>query len=894
MGDGALISDPDQLLVYESDGLTQYRFPPAAVVLPGGSQELQEVVRILHQEEWPFVPRGAGTGLSGGALAVDGAVVVATTRMNRILELDAENRMARVEPGVINAHLTREAAPYGLYYAPDPSSQSACTLGGNVAENSGGPHCLKYGVTSRYVRRLQVVLPSGNLVELTRGDGRFRGEGHFPLDLAGLFVGSEGCFGILTQIEVDLLPMPEGVRTLLAMFDSLEEAGQAVSGIIGAGLLPAALEIMDQETIRAVEDSIFAAGYPRDAGAALVVEFDGVEAGLDGEVAAAREHCGRAGATQIRTAATAQDREALWKGRKKAFGAMGRIAPDLLVQDATVPRTRLPQVLARIGEIGRSHGLRVANVFHAGDGNLHPNLLFDRNDPDELARVEVASREMMEVCIEAGGTITGEHGVGLDKRRYLPLVLSPAVLETMARVKEVFDPQSLCNPGKVLPDEYALLGKGSQARTRRPVPEPGARSPWAGEGGPPPGLGDNGAEQEVIRDRVARLLGQEAVLGSKGTPSPVMVAPANLEEAGALLRVAAEEGWPVRPTGGGGRTPVSALSAPQLLLSTSRLERVVHYEPADLTMEVEGGMDLGQLDRVLEPEAQWLPLDPPGDETATLGGVMAQGLPGPLVAGFGHPRDLLLGMTVVDGQGRILELGGRVVKNVAGFDLVRLLCGSRGALGFIGRVAMRLHPRPETDRTMVWFRPGVLEALNLGHRLRRMPFPVSALELVSGSEGMSESGGAEGARVLLRLTGGREVVSRVEAAAREACGEATTTHDGEASRVFWRRQAREEGEQAAIRISVRPSELEGCLDRAGWLPKARGKGRVQGGFAVHLTTGLLRMWETEGRAQPASPPTQGPALEEGGAQDRELTRRLIQVFDPAGVLPGRWEEERHE
>ncbi len=454
VGERAVITDPERLLVYESDGLTQYRYPPSAVVLPASVGELQRVIRTLHEADRPFVARGAGTGLSGGALAVDGAVVVTTTRMNRILEVDVETRRARAEPGAINAHLTTAAAPFGLYYAPDPSSQSACTLGGNVAENSGGPHCLKYGVTTRYVTGLTVVLPDGELLRLGG-----MGQETPGLDLVGLFVGSEGCFGVVAEIEVQLLPRPEGVRTLLALFDSLEEAATAVSRIIETGLLPAALEIMDQATIQAVEDSVFAAGIPRDAAAALVVEFDGIEVTLDAEMAAAREICQDSGAREVRTAAQAEEREALWKGRKKAFGAMGRIAPDLMVQDATVPRSRLPQVLAQIGEIGRRYDLLVANVFHAGDGNLHPNLLFDRNDPDELRRVEEASREIMEVCIEAGGTITGEHGVGLDKRKYLPLVLSHSVLEAMGQVKAAFDPDGRCNPGKVLPDEYLISTK---------------------------------------------------------------------------------------------------------------------------------------------------------------------------------------------------------------------------------------------------------------------------------------------------------------------------------------------------------------------------------------------------------------------------------------------------
>jgi len=460
VGQDGVIVDPDRLLVYESDGLTQYRHPPCGVVLPRSTEEVSRVLALLREEGRSFVPRGAGTGLSGGALAVDGALVVGTARMDRVLELDPANRRARVQPGVVNAELTRRTLPHGLVYAPDPSSQSACTLGGNVAENSGGPHCLKYGVTNRYVTGLTVVLPDGDVVEL---GGMAQGES--GLDLVGVFVGSEGCFGIATEIEVALVPEPPAVRTLLALFRSIEDAGRAVTEIMARGMLPAALEIVDAETIRAVEASIFAAGYPTDAGAALVVEFDGMERGLEAELEAALDCCRRFGATQLRTAADEEERLALWQGRKKAFGAMGRLAPDLLVQDATVPRTRLPDVLRSIGEIGERYGLLVANVFHAGDGNLHPNLLFDRRDPEELARVEAASREIMEVCIQAGGTITGEHGVGIDKRGYMRRICTDGVLEAMAGVRAAFDPEGRSNPGKVLPDGFGPGAAGERPRT---------------------------------------------------------------------------------------------------------------------------------------------------------------------------------------------------------------------------------------------------------------------------------------------------------------------------------------------------------------------------------------------------------------------------------------------
>ncbi|MBT8487518.1 MAG: FAD-binding protein [Gemmatimonadetes bacterium] len=459
VGDDHVITDPNRLLVYESDGLSAYRVRPRAVVLPASTEEVAEVVRVLHAAEIEIVPRGAGTGLSGGALPTPDGVVVGTARMNRVLEIDARDRIARVQPGVVNARLTDATRPHGLYYAPDPSSQSTCTLGGNVAENSGGPHCLKYGVTTRYVTGLTVVLAGGEVVRLG-GAGREVADG---LDLVGLFVGSEGCFGIATEIEVRLLPLAEGVRTLLGIFDTMEAAGHAVTSIIASGLMPAAVEIVDKATIRAVEASVFAAGYPTDAGAALVIEFDGTEEGLDADADRAEACCLAAGAREVRRARSEEERLGLWKGRKKAFGAMGRIAPDLLVQDATVPRTRLPEVLAKITEIGVRYDLQIANVFHAGDGNLHPNLLFDRADPDQMARVEAASHEIMSLCVDVGGTITGEHGVGVDKRGYMTLVHNEVELDMLRRVRRVFDAEGLFNPGKVIPDEEidAVAGVGA-------------------------------------------------------------------------------------------------------------------------------------------------------------------------------------------------------------------------------------------------------------------------------------------------------------------------------------------------------------------------------------------------------------------------------------------------
>ncbi len=446
VGDDAIITDPDALLVYETDALPAHRARPRAVLLPRTHDAVVASVRSLARAGVPFAARGAGTGLSGGAIALDDGVVVSLARMNRILSLDPVNRVARVEAGVVNARLNAAARPHGLRYAPDPSSEPVCTIGGNIAENSGGPHCLKYGVTMNHVLGLDVVLTDGSTVHLGGADRDTVG-----LDLLGLFIGSEGTFGIATAIEVRLTPLPDAVETLLALFDHVNDASRAVSAIIAAGLLPAALEMVDRQAILAVEGSPYGAGMPTDIEGALVIEFDGPAAGPAEDAERARAICTRNHAREVRRAETEAERSRLWHARKKAYGAMGRLAPDLLVQDATVPRSRLPATMARVYEIADRYGLRVSNTFHAGDGNLHPKILFDRREPETVELVARASKEIMLACVEAGGTITGEHGVGLDKRDYMGLIYGPAELGAMRAVRHVFDPLGLANPGKVIP-----------------------------------------------------------------------------------------------------------------------------------------------------------------------------------------------------------------------------------------------------------------------------------------------------------------------------------------------------------------------------------------------------------------------------------------------------------
>ncbi len=434
-----------ELLAYESDGLPGYHRRPSIAVFPGSRDETIEVIRLLARSGTAFVPRGAGTGLSGGALA-DDVVLLGLHRLKGIIDMDVARLRATVEPGVVNAALNKRLAPYGVFYAPDPSSEAACTIGGNVAENSGGPHCLKYGVTLNHVLAATVVLPDGEIVEL--GD---RDEGMEGYDLLGAFVGSEGCFGVALDITVRLTRKPAAVRTALADFTSIADAAHATSAIIASGIVPAALEFMDSGTIRVVESSIFAAGYPADAAAILLIEVDGSVESAASEMDIVRKLCTDCGARSVRVAADEAERARLWQGRKKAFGAMGRLAPNLAVQDAVIPRTRLTEVLAQIHAIADTHGVTVCNVFHAGDGNLHPNISYDAGDPDQAQRVHQAMSAMMKACVDAGGSITGEHGVGLDKLQYMPLLFDESTLSAMCDLRSAFDPDRRANPGKVIP-----------------------------------------------------------------------------------------------------------------------------------------------------------------------------------------------------------------------------------------------------------------------------------------------------------------------------------------------------------------------------------------------------------------------------------------------------------
>lgn len=445
VGQENVLTSNAELRAYDCDAYAPEKRYPDAVVLPQDTEQVARIVKLCNRLKVPFIPRGAGTGLSGGATATEGGVIISTTKLNRILEVDIPNRRLTAQAGVVNVYLTKAVKKDRLHYAPDPSSQGACTVGGNVAENAGGPHTLKYGVTTNHITGLTMVLPDGDIVHLGG-----KAEDTPGYDLVGLVVGSEGTMGLVTEVIIRLTPLPQSVRTLLAVFETVDQATQTVSDMIAVGMLPAALEMIDTFIIKACEEA-FHLGFPLDAEAVLIIEVDGLEVGLDAEAARARQIAERNGAREVRQASTDLERALLWKARKQAFGALGRLGKAMVTHDGVIPRTKLPQVLREVRAIAHRHGLEVGNVFHAGDGNLHPNLMFDERDPAQVQNVLHAGEEILKLCVDVGGSLTGEHGIGVEKQEAMNLMFTPDDQALMQKIKSVFNTSDLCNPGKIFP-----------------------------------------------------------------------------------------------------------------------------------------------------------------------------------------------------------------------------------------------------------------------------------------------------------------------------------------------------------------------------------------------------------------------------------------------------------
>jgi glycolate oxidase subunit GlcD len=851
-----VLSEPDELLVYECDGLPQHKHPPRAVVFPSSTEETAEVLEVLYDERVSFAPRGAGTGLSGGALAINRGVIIELARMRKILRVDPENRIAVVQTGLVNAQLSRAVFHHGLYYAPDPSSQPSCTIGGNIAENAGGIHCLKYGTTTDHVVGARVVLSDGKVVDLATGAPGY--------DLLGAFVGSEGTFGIATEATVRLTPIPQAIRTLLADFIDVDDASRAVSAIIAGGMLPAALEMMDQQIIRAVEASVFAAGLPTDAQAVLLVELDGIEAGIDEDAEKAEAILKEHGARSVRRAADESERKKLWAARKGAFGAVGRLSPDIMIQDAVVPRSRLPEVLAETYRISARHNLQLANVFHAGDGNLHPLICFDLRRGDDLERVRQAGREIMETCVRAGGSITGEHGVGLDKSGYLPLIFSEDDMNVMLQVRAAFDPAGLSNPGKIIPipggcgeaRAVATVKATSPSQSMVAAPLTNRR----GSGGKPDEkrtifaarINDTRIKRELCvlvgADRVHRLSETSSNLAAneeRGAERMLEVSSDSAEQTCEVMRFASRENLSVIPAGAGNWLDTgNALSRADLVLTARRMNSLTKHEPADLVATAEAGVTLRNFQKHVAQAGQWLPNDPPDEGNATLGGVVASGLAGPQNFGYGPVRSFVIGMRVALSDGRLIKAGGNVVKNVAGYDLCKLFTGSYGTLGLITELTFKLRPLPAEERTVM--ASGRLDSLvTAGRQIARQFFPV-AVELISPrlAKAISPETKGDGYLLLVRFAGSsRAVISQTAQALkllREGGHRRCETLDDD--REIWRRLSAEPFhflKDLSWRVQLRPTDLVSFVNEVSALETGEGE-RMSVSWHAGLGDGRLR------------------------------------------------------
>jgi D-lactate dehydrogenase (cytochrome) len=684
VGPDNVLYRPEDILVYEYDASFETH-PPDLVVLPRTTEQVSQIAKLAAQYKLPLTARGAGTGLAGGAVPRQGGILVALTRMTGIKQIDYRNRRAVVEAGVINLRLVEAVAAGGYTYAPDPGSGKASTIGGNVATNAGGPHCLAYGVTANHILGLKVVLPDGEIINT--GSLLADATGY---DLTGVLVGSEGTLGIVTEAITQLTPQAEAVRTLLVIFEtSLADASAAVSDIIAHGIVPTAMEILDGMVCRAVEAAV-QAGYPEHVAAVLLIEVEGLADGLDDLMQTIETICRRHNAGEVRHAVTAAERAALWAGRKSALGAMGRIAPNYYLEDGVVPRHKLPQVMALVERIGAKYQLPIGNFFHAGDGNIHPTILFDRRHPDALRRARLAADEILKACIEAGGTVSGEHGIGTEKQDYLAYLYTQDDLDAMADLKACFNPDGRLNPGKIFPKSYRPALDGG----RGVLEQPGPRA-----------AGTKSLSADKIAARLeqvvgARLLAGEAAAAYRiGHHAPAFVAqPGSVEEVALLMRLAGELELAVSPWGGGSRQSLGCpLARLDLVISLERLNRVIEHYPSDLTAVIQAGATLQAVNETFGQAGQMLPLDAPLAGRTTLGGIVAAG---PLATGlrrlaYGTARDMLLGVQVARADGRLIRRGGLVVKNVAGYDLSRLQYGAMGTLGLITQVNVKLFPCPE-------------------------------------------------------------------------------------------------------------------------------------------------------------------------------------------------------
>lgn len=661
-----VITHPVERLTYDRDASLEQGMPDG-VLLMHNTDDVVKAIQWANANRVPIIARGAGTGLSGGAVAITGGLILEFSRMNRILDFDESGRRAVVEPGVINLVLDEFVKSKGLYFPPDPASGRSATIGGNIAENAGGPHCFKYGVMTNYLTGMHVVSADGRVVKL--GGGAL----DYPeYDFIGLMTGSEGTLALITQATVRLLRYPPALKTLMASFDSVEQAGRAVSAVIARGYVPATMEMMDQKMMRIIEDYVHA-GLPVNAGAALIIEVDGYPESVSPQIEQVAVILREYDAHDLRIAQTAEERDLIWYGRKSAAGAVARLAPAYYLLDGTVPRSKLAATLAEVNRLCDENDLRVGYVFHAGDGNLHPFILIPNpQDAALMQRIHATGHKIMELCVQMGGSITGEHGVGSEKREFMPLMYTADELAVMREIKDLFDPHQLLNPGKIFP-------------TTMPTPS-----------APPP----------------------------LDTAPASPFAPSDAEQAARAIRAWRAQGQRIQVTSDG------VVRDDAMILSTKNLRGIVNYSLDDLYVTVKAGTPLGDLQAELARERMWVPLVAPSEQI-TVGSIIATNLNAPLRMRYGGVRDLLLAAHVVLPDGRLIWAGRPVVKNVAGYDLPKLFVGSYGTLGLIVDATLKLMPLPHSRATLLIPVDDLEQGVRLGTRLARVALVASGVLLCS-------------------------------------------------------------------------------------------------------------------------------------------------------------------
>ncbi len=895
-----VIDDPAELEPYRSDWYTTHPGNPTCAILPTTTAQVAAAVQFAATVGVPIVPRGAGTGLAGGARPLRGGIVLGTSQMNRVERVQPRNRIAWVQPGIINYELSQQLlADYGYYFAPDPASWKMCTLGGNIANNSGGPHCLKYGVTTNHILGVELVLPDGRVLQTSDGTANSAG-----YDLTGLVVGSEGTLGMVTQAIIRITRASEAIRLAMALFPDMVAASESVSRIVAAGYVPTSLEVMDAITIRAVNDA-YDYGLPDHAGAALIIEVDGVSDGIDDTMESLLTICREQGALDIRTATTAAEQEHLWAARKSAFEALRKVYPDYYLVDTVVPRTLLPSVIEQVVAIGERYGLPIANVFHAGDGNLHPLVLHDPNNPDEVARTHQIIDEVMHLSIANGGAITGEHGIGADKQDFMSHLYARHELAAMATIYRIFNPNEQFNPGKVFPSSMPPLALAAE-RTQRIAATQGTTP--LDHTAPANGLHAIVGTTHVLSGNATRPF---SVQGRQPT---LVVAPATVDELAAVMQHCHATGATVVPWGGGTRQERGILTAtPDVVVHTRRMAGVFNYNRDDLTISVAAGTTLSELRTVLAANGQMIALDVAQPDQTTLGGIVATAATGARRLRYGTLRDMVLGLTVVEVDGTISRFGGQVVKNVSGYDMPKLFIGSHGTLGIIASVNLRTMPLPQHEGTLLIGFADQASAMATLDALAETQLTPAAVEFL-GRGAFQQMGMAGACGLAIWLDGTLAACQRhvrditMLAHAHSPTSERVLHHD--AHTELWHRIAslldshNWSSDEALLRVAVPPADLAAAVQDLEQQCATRQMTCV---VRAHALNGVLyaRVSGTPDRLHSlqqhlvtrwrhshvlACDPARKDGLAVWGAphDGYDIMQQIKQAFDPAGRLnPGR-------